>query len=266
MKVLDAIKKGFEIASKNMNLILIVFIFNVIWNWVVIPFTPQAPMGAGTGIAMSPALTLLSILFVLASIFIQGGVLGSVRDVVKEGKSELAKFAGYGGKFYLRLLCLALIIVVIAAVIGFFATLIVAASAPTNNPVVVGVAVIITTLLVLGGIGVMILLFLSPYILVTEDTGIMQAMRMSINFVKKLFLTVLGLGILLMLIGFGIGLITGLIAGLLSFIVKGKILQAITGVMNGGVNAYLTIMVTSCIVTYYLAMKDSATKEGTPSA
>ncbi|MBL7069495.1 MAG: hypothetical protein ISS34_06530 [Candidatus Omnitrophica bacterium] len=261
MKVLDAIKKGFEIAGKNMNLVLIVFIFNAIWNLGVIPFTPQAPAAGGAGVTMSPQLTLLSILFVLASIFIQGGVLGSIKDVIKEGKLELGKFAGYGAKFYLRLLCLALIIILLVGVIGFFATFVIAASAPTKNVVLIALATIVTLALILAGIAVLIFLFLSPYILVMEDMGIFQAIRTSIDFVKKLILNVIGLGVMLVLIGFGIGLVMGLVAGVLSFIIKGKFLQVLTGLINGGVNAYLSIVVASCLACYYLAMKGSGAKE-----
>lgn len=265
MKVLDAIKKGFEIASKNLNLVLVVFIFNVVWNWVVIPLTPQAPLGAGAGVTMSPALTLVSILFVLASIFIQGGVLGSIRDSVKEGKLDLGRFAGYGAKFYLRLFCIALIVVLIIGVAAFFATLIVAASAPTKNIVVIALTTILALIIALAGIYLVILLFLSPYISVVEDVGVFQAIRMSIDFVKRLLLKVIGLGALLILIGFGVGLIMGVVAGILSFIVKGKLLQAVMGVINGGINAYLGIFVAGCIVTYYLAMKGGETKEEGPS-
>jgi len=263
MKVMDAIKKGFEIANRNMNLVLIVFIFNAVWNLGVIPFTPELPAGGGAGVTMSPQLTLLSIIFVLASIFIQGGVLGSIKDVIKEGKLQLGRFAGYGAKFYFRLLCLALIIILLVGIIGFFATFVIAASAPTKNVVLIALATIVTLALILAGVAVLVFLFLSPYILVVEDTGIFKAISMSIEFVKKLILSVLGLGIMLVLIGFGIGLIMGLAAGVLSFVVKGKFLQVLTGLINGGVNAYLSIVVASCLASYYLAMKRSGTEETT---
>lgn len=262
MKILDAIKKGFDVANNSLKLVLIVFVFNVVWNIGVIPFTPEASIGAGAGVAMSPMLTLISLVFVLASIFIQGGVLGSVRDVVKENKLDLAKFKGYGAKFYIRLLCLALIIILIIAIVAFIATLIIAASAPTKNAAIITITTILA--LILGGAGVyfVVLLFLSPYILVVEDVGIFEAMRSSIKFVRKVLLKIMGLGTLLVLIGFGIGLIMGIIAGILSLVVKGKFLQLVTGVLNGGVNAYLSILVTGCLVTYYLAIKGSDTKQG----
>ncbi|NQT07401.1 MAG: hypothetical protein HQ575_07680 [Candidatus Omnitrophica bacterium] len=262
MKVLDAIKKGFELASKNLNLVFVILAFNLIWNLGTIPFTPETPpAGVGVGAAMSPALAIISIIFVLASIFIQGGVLGAARDIVKTGKLELAKFKDYGAKFYVRLLALALVIVLIIGIIGFLATLIVAASAPTGNAVLIAITTIVA--LVVGGIGLylVVLLFLSPYILVVEDISIVQAMKASIDFVRKALLKVVGLGALLVLIGFGVGLIMGIIAGILSLVIKGKFLQVITGVISAGVNGYLSVVVTICLLSYYLAMKSGASSE-----
>lgn len=266
MKILDAIKKGFEVASGNLSLVLVVFIFNLIWNWGTIPFTPEAPTGVGAGVAMSPALTLMSILFILASIFIQGGVLGSIRDSIKEGKITLGRFVGYGMKFYIRLLCLALIIILIIGVIGFLATLIVAASAPTQNIAIITLTTVIAVIVGGAGLYLVILLFLSPYILVLEDIAILNAMRASIDFARKNLLKVIGLGLLLVLIGFGIGLVMGIIAGILSLAVQGKLLMVINGLINGGVNAYLSVLVASALVTYYLAMKGGGQKPTAPTA
>ena len=77
----------------------------------------------------------------------------------------------------------------------------------------------------IGGAGIyfVILLSLSPYILVTEDTPIFEAMRTSIAFVRKILLKIIGLGLLLMLVGLGIGLVIGLLSGLVSLIIKGAL-------------------------------------------
>jgi hypothetical protein len=258
MKVMDAIKRGFEIASGNLNLVLVIFCFNVVWNLAVIPFSPVMPRVPGSAMAMSPVLTILSIFFIFASIFVQGGVLGSVMDVVKTGKCELSKFKDYGIKFYLRLLCLALIIILIIGVVAFLATLIVAAAAPTKNPVVIALITILA--LVLGGVGIylILLLFMSPYVLVAEDTGILESMRQSIVFVRSLILKILGMAALLVLIGFGIGLLMGIIAGVISLVIKGRFLQAVSGILNSGVNAYLSVIVTGALITYYLTMKQKS--------
>lgn len=261
MKVFDAVKKGFGVATKNLNLVLVVFIFNLIWNLGVIPFTPEAPAGEALGATMTPMLTVLSIIFILASIFVQGGVLGTVRDIIKEGKAVLGKFAGYGARYYIKLLCVALIIILIIGIIGFVATLIIAAAAPTKNTVLVTVATIVTVLLVLAGIWIMLHIFLTPYILVMDDVGVFQAIRNSADFAKKSLLKILGLALTLVLIGFGIGLIMGIVAGLLSLVVKGKIFQVVTGVINGGVNAYITVLVAAALAAYYLASKGAKASE-----
>ena len=57
----------------------------------------------------------------------------------------------------------------------------------------------------------------------------------------------------------------GIFTGILSLIIKGKFLQLISGILNGGVNAYLSILVTSAIITYYLSIKGGESK-GTPTA
>lgn len=261
MKAMEAIKGGFDLASKNIKLVLLVFIFNFIWNMSVIPFTPDAPEVGGMGVAMTPGLTVLSLFFILASIFVQGGVLNSVKDIVKEKKFEMSKFAGYGARFYVRLLSVALIIVLIVGLIGFAAMVIAASSAGTGNAVLVAIGTIATIILVLLGAGVILHLFLTPYILVLEDAKVLQAMRASIDFVKKFMLKVLGLGALLILIGFGVGLIMGVLTGIASIVIKGKLLQVLSGTVNGGVNAYLSIVIASTLVIYYLAMKSTEAKE-----
>ncbi len=265
MRVVDVIKKGFEIANKNLNLVLVVFIFNLLWNLGVMPFTPETPTGVGPGVTMTPALTFITLIFILASVFVQGGMFGVVKDIVKEGKLELSRFAGYGAKFYFRLLCLGLIIVLIVGVIAFFATLIIAASAPTGSPGMITFTTIIALILFLIGLAIMLLLFLSPYILVVDDTAIFQAMRASVGFVKKFLGKIIGLGALLLLIGFGVGLIMGILAGILSLAITGKVLQVITGIISSGINGYLTVVVTACFITYYLAMKGGEAKETPPS-
>mgnify|MGYP003393107810 CR=1 FL=1 len=98
MGTLEAIKKGFGVASKNMMLVFVLFVFNLIWNMANIAIMPVGAMltpgaGAATAPAIPPETVLatiaFSILFILFSIFMQGGSLGAVRDYIKEGKDRL---------------------------------------------------------------------------------------------------------------------------------------------------------------------------------
>jgi len=255
MKVVDAVKSGFDAANANLKLVAVIFIFNLIWNIAVIPFTPEAPLTDAADVALPAGLMVISIIFMFASIFIQGGLLGSVRDYVKEKKSDLAAFTQYGAKFYLRLLGLALVIVAVMGLIALVVTLLLAPSVASGNAALIAFATIGAFIISLGAIYLMILLFFAPYMLVLEDKGIVEAIKGSIAFAKKLILKILGLLGLLTLMGIGIGFIMGMIAGALAIPLPGKVTQVITAILSGGVNAYLGVLVASTIVIFYLALK-----------
>ena len=100
--VIEAIKKGFGIAAKSLGLVLILIIFNLIGNIISMPFVTtngQAPSPD----TMTGAI-IFTVVFILISIFLQGGALNLVRDSIKEGKSKLSLFASYGAKYYVKLL------------------------------------------------------------------------------------------------------------------------------------------------------------------
>ena len=257
MKAFDAIKKGFEIIPKSIGIILVLFVFNLVWNLLTIPFTPAAPLETGAPAPMPPMLGLISIIFVLLSIFIQGGVLGSVRDAIKEGQAQLDRFTGYGGKFYLRLLGLGILIGLIIFVAAIVATVIASAATATGNGAIIAIAVIVA--LIIGALGVylVILLFFSPYILVAEDSRIPAAMKASVTFVRQRLLSVIGLALLLGLIALGVGLIMGAITGVMSIAIGGKVIQVIFGIITSGVNACLSIIITASLLSYYLGSSQS---------
>ena len=164
MGIIEAIKRGFGIATKMFVLVLILFVFNAVWNIGMIPLTRQfvpqpgvianqppvgQPAGAGQepivgttvepvtqqppvqqlptgatampGPVFSPQLLIFSVIFILASVFIQGGSLGSVRDFIKTGSIKLASFPSYGFKYYLRLCGLGLLIGLLVTVIALLA-------------------------------------------------------------------------------------------------------------------------------------------------
>ena len=263
MGMLEAIKKGFGVASKNLVLVFVLFVFNLIWNMVNITFMPAGVLpvpGAGTATApvipQGAALATLafSILFILFSIFMQGGSLGVVRDYIKEGKMKLSQFASYGLKYYLRLLGLGLIIILFILIIAAIAALIVAATAPLNNVIVTVIASVIAIAIGLAGIYFVILLVMSPYIMVSDEIGVIEAMRRSIRVVKKSFWKILLLLILLVLIAIGIGVLLGIVAGLLTVALPTKIGQVIIGVVNSLFNGYFGIVMMASFMALYMAL------------
>lgn len=263
MGVLEAIKKGFGIASKNMFLVLVLFVFNLVWNLINIAIMPAGALptpgaAAVTPPAVSPqvALTtlLFSTIFILISIFMQGGSLGLVRDYIKEGKTKLSQFASYGLKYYLRLMGLGILIILIVLIIAMVAALIIIATSPLNNMVVTVIASIIAIAAGLAGIYFVILLVMSPYALICEGTSVIESMKKSMRIVKKTFWKVLLLLILLILIAIGIGVLLGVLTGILTVVIPQKAGQMMIGVVNSIFNGYFGIVMMAAFMAFYLAV------------
>jgi len=263
MGMLEAIKKGFGVASKNLVLVLVLFVFNLIWNMVNIAFMPagMAPVtGAETTAApvIPPqavfATLAFSVLFILVSIFMQGGSLGVVRDYIKEGKMKLSQFASYGLKYYLRLLGLGFIVILLVLIIAVIAALIVAVTAPLNNVVATVIASIIAIAIGLVGIYFVILLVMAPYTMISDDIGVIESMKRSMRVVKKSFGKVLLLLILLVLIAIGIGVLIGVVTGLLTMALPTKVGQIVIGVINSLFNGYFGIVMMASFMALYMAL------------
>ena len=122
--IFDAVKRGFSIATKSFGLVLILIIFNLIGNLASMPFAVQ-PGQTPTPQEMASAL-IFTVIFILISIFVQGGALGLVRDTIKEGKMKLASFASYGAKYYVKLLALGILIILIIGIVALIAALLIA--------------------------------------------------------------------------------------------------------------------------------------------
>ena len=263
MGIVNAIKKGFSVASKNLVLVAVLFVFNLIWNVINVVIMPVGALPApGSDAAAVPAIPpevamtsfVFSIVFVLVSIFMQGGSLGVVRDYIKEGKMKLSQFASYGLKYYLRLLGLGIIIILIVLVIAAIAALIVAATAPINNVVVTSVAAIIAIAIGIVGIYFVVLLVMAPYAMISDEVSIIEAMKRSMRVVRKSFWKVLLLLALLILIAIGIGVLLGVATGLLTVALPLKLGQIIVAVVNSLFNGYFGIVMMASFMAIYMAL------------
>jgi len=265
MGIVDAIKKGFGVASRNLLLILILFIFNLIWNMINIAImpagallTPGTAPAAGTPPAISPQVAITSLLaaliFILLSIFMQGGSLGVVKDYIKEGRMKLGSFASYGIKYYLRLFGLGIIILLFIVIVAIIAALIIAATAPLNNIIATVIASLVAVAIGLAGIYIVILLVMAPYALVCDEIGIIDAMKRSIKIVRKSFWKILLLLALLILIAVGIAVLIGILTGLLTVALPSKAGQIVIGVVNSIFNGYFGIVMMAAFMSFYLAL------------
>lgn len=253
MGVGAAISKGFSVMKQSFNLVLVLFVFGAIWNVVSVFLGPQDPTVV-PDVATTVRVIAIGALFVLASIYVQAGSLGFIAAKIKQGKATFAEFTAAGGKFYLRVLLLGLLIALIAGVLILLATL--AVSLMQGALSVVGV--IVALLLAALGIYLALMFFLAPYAIVADDQKTMAAIKKSMALVKKNILKVLGILLILVAIGFGIGIVLGILFAALSASIPGNTSQIIFGVVSSFVNAVLGVVVTGSFMALYLALSQGS--------
>jgi hypothetical protein len=229
------------------------------------PFTPAAPAPGETA-AIPPGMTgaaaIFSLLFILISIFVQGGTLGLVRDSIKEGSMKLASMLQYGAKYYLRLLGTGIIIVLVLVIIALIAGLIIAVTAPLNNPVVTTIAVVVSLIIVIAAaLKFFIPLVLAPYAIVCEEKGVIGSIKRSLQLVSpfsRVFVLLL-LTISLVLIALAVGFIIGLVVGLVSVLMPAQAGRILMIVVSSAVNGYLGLVVTVSFMVYFLGITKETT-------
>lgn len=258
MSIFGCIGKGFSIAKSSGSLMLTIFGFGFVWSLINLPFV------AADGTSEPNAITaVLGVLFMLISIFIQAGSIGYVEQVIKQGKSSLGTFAQTGKKFYLRMLGLAVVVGLVMLILAVLAVLGFVAGGPKSaepSPIAIGLAVVLAVV----GMGILLFLFLAPYAVVVEGKGVIAALKASAGTVKRNFVKVLVVGVVLIVIGFAIGFLLGLLSGLINGAVPNKAGQVLGGLISSAINAYLGIVTTGAFMALYLSTGNS--QETAPTA
>ena len=250
MGIREAIKKGFSVAQKNGSLIILLFVFSFVFNLINVFLTPANP---APNTPPPPALIASAAFFIFLSIYFQSGSMGFVRDLLKNGSATLANFKAAAGRYYLRLLVLG---IVVSLIIGVFMLLAALAVGFLRDKLAV-LGVILAILFGALGIYFVVLLFLSPYSVVADDKKTGEAIKLSTKLVKKNVLPLLGISLLLVLIGFGIGLALGGILAGTSFVVKNETAtQIVFALLSSLVNSYLGVVVTAAFMSFYLSLPD----------
>ena len=250
MGIGESIQKGFGTAKKSMPLVTLLFVFGFIFNLVNVFLAPKNP---DPNAAPSPALIVLGVVFIFVSIFFQAGSMGFVRDLIKNGKASMASFASGGGKYYLRLLMLGIVVSLIIGIFVLLAALAVAFLKDNLAPIGVVLAIFFGAL----GVYFVVMLFLSPYAAVVDEKTVGESIKLSMKLVKKNIGPLLGMSALLIVIGFGIGMLLGAVLAGLSYAVKQELAsQVVFAVLSSFVNAYLGIVVTAAFMGFYLSLAD----------
>ena len=250
MSIGESIQKGFSTTKKGMPLVGLLFVFGFIFNLVNVMMVPKTPE---PNAAPSPALIVFGVIFIFLSIFFQAGSMGFVRDLIKTGKASLGSFTSAGGKYYLRLLMLGIVVSLIIGVFVLLAALAVAFLKDKLAPIGVVLAIFFGAL----GLYFVVMLFLSPYAAVVDEKRVGESIKLSTKLVKKNILTLLGLSAILIVIGFGIGMLLGAILAGISYVIKQEMVsQVVFAVLSSIVNAYLGVVVTAAFMNFYLSLAD----------
>lgn len=262
MGIFEAVKKGFGISTKALGILLIMFVYTAALNIVVRPLQGAEPAAWGPEKWLG-ALVIIAVA-ALAGIFFQGGMLGFLSEVIKQGKAGLAVFWKNGTKFFGRLLGLAAILFAmfgIAAIVFSILFALVAVLAKGNTAINIAG---ITALLIPSAFAFyyLFLLIYSPIVLVTGDTKIFAAMRTSMQFTRKNILKLIGLAALLLLIAIAAGFLVGVLVVLATLAASTALKDAITLVFGAAVNSYFNIVLTSGLVAFYLANSGATAKAG----
>ncbi len=253
MGILEAVKKGFSLSPKLLNVILIFFILNVVMGLVSLPLAKPENVGK-PGIAA--ASLGLSLVFFLIFIFLQGGALGLVRDIHKTGSFNMSDFAVYGRKYYLRILGLLLVYVLIALAIVVVLALIGSGIMAIGDNIftrsVVGAIVGVVAVIAI------VLLLLPIYSVVADENGVIKALGKGIRLARENFWKVLGLFLTLVVISVLISLAIGFIIGLITVPLPFTVSQIIITIVNGIVQSYIPIVMMLALMGYYLSLAKGA--------
>ena len=256
MKIKESIAKGFKVSKNSMNVVLVLFVFGAIWNVINVALTPQLATAQNAPAPVASAGVIgAGLVFMLLSVFIQGGSLGFIRDLVKTGKAEFSSFTASGGKYYLKLFLLGLLVAAIVGVLILLAAVAVAVLAKAANVVGIILALLLASL----GIYFALLILLAPYAIVVDGSGVMASVKHSIKLVKQNILTVLAIVGLLILIGFGIGIVMGALFALIRLGIPGTASDYVFGILGSFVNAYLGVVVTGSFMNLYLSVSNNNT-------
>ncbi|NQU95924.1 MAG: hypothetical protein HQ549_06855 [Candidatus Omnitrophica bacterium] len=249
MSIIEAVKKGFTMSGKLLNVVIIFFILNVVMGLVSLPFASPENVGNPGVAAIS---FILSLVFFAIFIFLQGGALGLTRDLLKTGACNISSFASYGKKYYVRILGLLLLYVLVAValvlVLGLAGSGILALANNLITRTIVGAIAGIVA------IAAIVILLFPIYAIVADDASVMQAFKKGTKLGKENFWNILGLFLALVVISVVISLVIGFVIGLITVPLPFAVTQIIITIVNGAVQSYIPIVMMLALMGCYLGL------------
>ncbi len=249
MKVIQAVGKGFSESAKVLKIVLIFFIVNFVIGLLALPF--GGPQNADNPQAAAMTI-LISLISILIFIFLQGGALGSIRDLLKTNSFSLSDFVTNGKKYYLKILSLFLsilavtLVAIIILVLVSSGILAIANNAFTRS--------LITAVIVVISVIAIVLLIFPIYIIVLEEKGPIEAIKKGIRVSLDNFWRTLGLFSLLLIIVFVLAFIIGLLIALINAVLPITVGQIVMLLMNALLQSYFSIVMMIAFMAFYLGL------------
>ncbi|MDP8298323.1 MAG: hypothetical protein P9L88_00225 [Candidatus Tantalella remota] len=253
MGIFEAVKKGFALTSKLLNVVLVFFIFNVVIGLISLPLANPERVGDPGIVAVS---IISSILFFLIFIFLQGGALGLVRDQIKTAMASMAQFTNYGKKYYVRILGLLLLYILIAVGIVLVLSLISAGLLLLGDNI--ATRSIVATLITIVAVAVITLLVYPIYSIIVDDLGAIASLKKGLAMAKANFWRTLGLFAAMLIISLLISLVIGFIIGLVTVPLPINISQVIIAIVNAAVQSYIPIVMMVAFMSFYMSITGGA--------
>ena len=247
--MIDSVKKAFVLSVKALKLFYILAAVNIvanIINFLVIP----APVNVEMSIGRSFAVMGLTILFALVGLFVYGGALAYIKELIKVGAANLDSFVDNGKKYFVRLLAVSALIFLVTLVVGIALFILLGLLPQALKPLII----LIMTLVF---IALAVLLIMPAYALVANDLGIIESIKKGISVGKKNFLKILGILAIMILVVIGVMIAASLVSGILSFILR-PISGLVAAIVMAIANAVLTVLVSIAYMDFYLKSSEQS--------
>jgi len=266
MGVFNALKSGFSIAAKNLKLWGVLVVINVIL-FILAIISLVAIMGPSmvnpANVANPPQPTasqivgmiIVVVIGFLLQLFVNAGVVGSIRDAVKAGSVKLGDFLKYANKYFVRFVLFSLLMLVVVIVFGVIAALLIGLMASLAK----GVAAILG--IILGIVGLVILVILGlygslvPVIIVSDEKKVGDSIRSAAGLLGKKLWATLGLAliywIMFLLLAF-VNYIANL-AGTAALSIASQIVVSL-------INIFLSLAFIGSFIKYYLVSAGAGQK------
>ena len=247
--MIDSVKKAFVLSVKALKLFYILAAVNIVANIINLLVIP-VPVNVELSVGRSFMVIGLTILFTSVGVFVYGGALTHIKELVKAGTANIGSFVDDGKKYFLRLLGVSALILLISLGAGIILFAILTLFPQALKPLMIFI-------IILAFIALAVLFIMPAYALVTNDLGVIEAIKKGILVGKKNFLKILGIAVIMILVAIAVMIAASLVSGILSFILR-PLSGLIAAIVMAIANAVLAVLISIAYMDFYLKSSEQS--------